>query len=315
VKIRIIGSGAVGSACLLALVVRGSTREIVVVDRERKRARAVAMDIGYGAPLTSVVDIGDGDYPDLAGAELVMIAAGINEKSGGATDRSDPAGRLRLLETNVGVYRDILPRLSHVAPEALVLVLTDPPDPLADFVRTAGFKRVLSSGTYLDSLRFRHHLARRLNVAPASVEADVLGEHGTSEVFVWSSARVGSAPVLDVMERSGGDPQELRRAIEHDVRYANIAIIEGNEASQFGIGIVSARIVEAVLRDERVVIPIGSYNPTYGATLSMPTVVGRAGVLRILEPSMSEEERHALERSADRLRAVVAGFQDRGLRA
>jgi L-lactate dehydrogenase len=273
------------------------------------------MDIGYGAPLTSVVDIGDGDYPDLAGAELVMIAAGINEKSGGATDRSDPAGRLRLLETNVGVYRDILPRLSHVAPEALVLVLTDPPDPLADFVRTAGFKRVLSSGTYLDSLRFRHHLARRLNVAPASVEADVLGEHGTSEVFVWSSARVGSAPVLDVMERSGGDPQELRRAIEHDVRYANIAIIEGNEASQFGIGIVSARIVEAVLRDERVVIPIGSYNPTYGATLSMPSVVGRAGVLRILEPSMSEEERHALERSADRLRAVVAGFQDRGLRA
>ena len=314
-KIGIIGSGAVGSACLLALVVRGSAREIVVVDRERKRARAVAMDIGYGAPLTSVVDIRDGDYPDLADAELVMIAAGINEKSGGATDRGDPAGRLRLLETNVGVYRDILPRLSHVAPEALVLVLTDPPDPLADFVRTAGFTRVLSSGTYLDSLRFRHHLARRLNVAPASVEADVLGEHGTSEVFVWSSARVGSAPVLDVMERSGGDPKELRRAIEHDVRYANIEIIEGNEASQFGIGIVSARIVEAVLRDGRVVIPIGSYNPAYGATLSMPSVVGRAGVLRILEPSMSEEERHALERSADRLRAVVAGFQDRGLRA
>jgi L-lactate dehydrogenase len=88
------------------------------------------MDIGYGAPLASVVDIADGDYPDLAGAELVMIAAGINEKGGGATDRNDPAGRLRLLETNVGVYRDILPRLSRVAPEALVLVLTDPPDPL-----------------------------------------------------------------------------------------------------------------------------------------------------------------------------------------
>ena len=312
-KIGIIGSGAVGSACLLALVVRGSAREIVILDRDRKRARAVGMDIGYGAPLTSVVDIGDGDYPDLAGAELVIISAGINEKSGGATDRSDPAGRLKLLEANVGVYRDILPRLAKVVPDAVVLVLTDPPDPLADVVRTAGFKRVLSSGTYLDSLRFRHHLARGLNVAPASVEADVLGEHGTSEVLMWSSARVGTAPVLELIERSGGDRQELRRAIEHDVRYANIAIIEGNQASQFGIGIVSARIVEAVLRDERVVIPIGSYNPTYGATLSMPSVVGRAGVLRILEPSMSEEERQALERSANRLRAVVAGFRDSGL--
>ena len=314
-KLGIVGSGAVGSACLLALVVRGSAREIVILDRDRKRARAVAMDIGYGAPLACVVDIGDGDYPDLAGAELVIISAGINEKSGGAIDRSDPAGRLKLLETNVGVYRDVLPRLSQVAPDALVLVLTDPPDPLADFVRAAGFRRVLSSGTYLDSLRFRHHIARRLNVAPASVEADVLGEHGTSEVFMWSSARVGTAPVLELIERSGGDRQELRRGVEQDVRYANIAIIEGNQASQFGIGIVAARIVEAVLRDERVVIPIGSYNPTYGATLSMPSVVGQAGVLKILEPSMSEEERHALERSADRLRAVAGGFRDGGLRA
>jgi lactate/malate dehydrogenase family protein len=118
VKIGMIGSGAVGSACLVALVVRGSAREIVILDRDRKRARAVAMDIGYGAPLASVVDIGDGDYPDLAGAEVVIISAGINEKSGGATDRSDPAGRLRLLDANVGVYRDILPRLSAVIPEA-----------------------------------------------------------------------------------------------------------------------------------------------------------------------------------------------------
>jgi L-lactate dehydrogenase len=270
------------------------------------------MDIGYGASLAPVVDIREGDYPDLAGAELVMIAAGTNEKAGGATDRSDPAGRLRLLATNVGVYKEILARLSKVAPEALVLVLTDPPDPLADLVRTAGFKRVLSSGTYLDTLRFRHHLARRLNVASASVEADVLGEHGTSEVFMWSSARVGTAAVLDFMGPSDGDHHAFRQTIEHDVRYANIAIIEGNQASRFGIGIVSARIAEAVLRDERVVIPIGSYNPTYGATLSMPSVVGRAGVLTILEPSMSEEERHALERSADRLRAAVAQLQNAG---
>ena len=307
-KIGMIGSGAVGSACLMALVLRGSARHIVVLDKDRQRARAIAMDIGYGAALAPIVEISDGDYPDLAGAELVMIAAGTNEKSGGATDRSDPAGRLRLLDTNVGVFRDILPRLSQVASDALVLVLTDPPDPLADLVRTAGFKRVLSSGTYLDSLRFRHHIARRLNVAPSSVEADVLGEHGTSEVFMWSSARVGTAPVLDVMEAAGGDHEELRRSIEHDVRYANIAIIEGNQASQFGIGIVAARIAEAVLRDERVVMNVGSFNPTYGATLSMPSVVGRAGVVQVVEPTMSEQERRALERSADTLRAAAAHY-------
>ena len=145
-KIGMIGAGAVASACLLALVVRGSAREIVVVNRNRKRARAIALDIGYGAPLAPVVDIHDGDYPDLAGAELVMITAGINEKSGGAINRGDPAGRLRLLNANASVYKDILPRLYEAAPNAVVLVVTDPPDPLADLVRTFGFTSVLSTG-------------------------------------------------------------------------------------------------------------------------------------------------------------------------
>src|SRR5712672_1262852 len=174
-KIGVIGAGAVGSAALLSLVVRGSAREIVVLNRGRKRARAVATDLRYGAALSAVVDVHDGDYPDLAGASLVMIAAGINEKTGGATDRKDEAGRLRLLDGNVAIYRDILPQLYRVARDATILVLTDPPDPLADVVRSFGFEHVLSSGTLLDSLRFRDHLARRLEVAPSSVSADVLG--------------------------------------------------------------------------------------------------------------------------------------------
>jgi L-lactate dehydrogenase len=305
-RVGVIGAGAVGSACLMALVLRGSARQIVVMNRDRARARAIAMDMRYGASLVPVVDITDGDYPDLAGAELVMITAGVNERSGGATDRSDPAGRLKLLDANATIYKAILPSLFKVAPDAVVLVVTDPPDPLADLVRTFGFKYVLSTGTFLDSLRFRYHLGRRLNVNASSVDADVLGEHGTSEVFMWSSARVGSASVLDFMTPSDRHNQELRQAVEHDVRYANIAIIEGNRASQFGIGMASARIAEAVLRDERVVMPIGSYNPKYGATLSMPSVVGRTGVLQVLEPNMSEEERHALERSAETLRAATA---------
>src|ERR1700675_3020041 len=149
-KIGVIGAGAVGAACLLATVMRGCAREIVVVNRDRKRAKGVVTDLRYGAALSPVVDIADGDYRDLSGAALVMITAGVNEKAGGATDRYDPAGRLRLLETNVGVYRQILPELAAAAPDAVVLVLTDPPDPLAEFVRTFGFTHVLSSGTFLD---------------------------------------------------------------------------------------------------------------------------------------------------------------------
>ncbi len=312
-KIGVIGTGAVGSAALLSLVVRGSAREIVVLNRGRKRARAVATDLRYGAALSPLVDVHDGDYPDLAGASLVMIAAGVNEKSGGATDHKDAAGRLRLLDSNVVVYRDILPRIFRVAREAVILVLTDPPDPLADFVRSFGFEHVLSSGTFLDSLRFRDHLARRLDVAPASVNADVLGEHGTSEVFVWSSARVAGVPVFAALKQTNGgrsevqrSEAELRATIEQEVRYANIAIIEGNQASQFGIGMVAARIAEIVLRDERAVIPIGSYNPRFGVTLSLPSVVGRQGVVQILEPEISDEERQRLQWSAETLRNAVA---------
>jgi len=312
-KIGIIGAGAVGSAALLSLVVRGSAREIVVLNRGRKRARAVATDLRYGAALSPRVDVHDGDYPDLAGASLVMIAAGINEGTGGATDRKDAAGRLRLLEGNVVIYRDILPRIFKAAREAVILVLTDPPDPLADFVRSFGFEHVLSSGTFLDSLRFRDHLARRLDVAPSSVNADVLGEHGTSEVFVWSSARVSGVPVLAALQQTNRGRSEVQRSeaevrasIEQEVRYANIAIIEGNQASQFGIGMVAARIAEMVLRDERAVIPIGSYNQRYGVTLSVPSVVGRQGVVQVLEPELSDEERGGLQRSAETLRNAVA---------
>ena len=243
-KIGVIGAGAVGSACLLSIVMRGCAREIVVLNRNRKRAIAVATDMQYGATLSSAVDIRDGDYPDLAGAALVMITAGVNEKTGGATDRSDPTGRLKLLDQNVDVYRQILPQLLRVAPEAVVLVVTDPPDPLADLVRMFGFERVLSSGTFLDSLRFRFHLARQLNVNPNYVDAQILGEHGTSQVFLWSSASLAGVPLSDALQRTDRSREELQRSIEHDVRYANIAIIEGNQASQFGIGIVSARIAE-----------------------------------------------------------------------
>lgn len=306
-KVGIVGAGAVGSACLHSLVMRGVAREIVVVNRNPARAKGLVTDIQYGAVIERPVDLRAGDYADLAGAALVMITAGVNEKTGGATDRKDPAGRLRLLDTNAVLYREIVARVVAAAPEALILVVTDPPDPLADLARiVAGHDRVLSTGTFLDSLRFRFHLAKRLNVNPFDVAAQVLGEHGTSQVFLWSSARIAGMPIQCALDADCKDDEEVRRSVEQEVRYANITIIEGIGASQFGIGIASARIAEAILRDERAVMPIGSYQPKYGVTLSLPSVLGRQGVTRVYEPEMSEDEKKGLEQSAGALRDAVA---------
>src|SRR2546423_6480862 len=270
----------------------GSASEIVPVNRSRKTAEAVATDMRYGTPLGPKVDIVDGDYDDLKGAGIVLITAGVNEKTGGATDRNDPQGRLRLLDKNDDIYRDVVPRIVRAEPRAALLVVRDPPDPLADVAReTCPGAVVLSTGTYLDSQRFRVHLGKHFGVDAAHVEAQVIGDHGTSQVFLWSSARVGGVPVASLLGTRGERIGELRQQLEREVRYANISIIEGHDASQYGIGIVSARIAEMVLNDERAAIPIGSYQKKFGVTLSLPSVVGRAGVIEVLEPEMSEEER------------------------
>ena len=299
-KVGIVGAGAVGAACFLSLIVRGCAREIILVNRNRKRAEGVVTDAQYGSVLSPKVNLRAGDFDDLAGAALVMITAGVNEKAGGATDRNDPQGRLRLLQQNAEVYRQIVPQVRRAAPDALVLVVTDPPDPLADVVRLLGHERVLSTGTYLDTLRVRFHLARRLSVDPANVEALVLGEHGTSSVFVWSGARVGGKSLCELLD------ENVRTVVEREVRYANITIIEGIGARPSGIGMVCARIAEIILRDESAVIPIGSYQPKFDVTLSLPSVLGGAGVAQVLEPEMSSSEREALDRSANQIKEALS---------
>jgi L-lactate dehydrogenase len=303
-KIGIIGAGAVGAACAMATIMRGCASELVLINRSRDRAQGMATDMGYGAPLSSTTRVTDGDYSDLAGAALVMITAGVNEKSGGATDRKDPQGRLRLLDKNAEVYRDVIPRIIAAAPNAVLLVVTDPPDPLAFLTRElAGHDRVLSTGTLLDSLRFRVHLARKLKVAPTDIEAQVLGEHGTSQIFHWSGARVAGVPILDALSQCGLQrDDDFHKTIENEVRYANITIIEGIGASQYGIGMVCARIAEIVLRDERAVVPIGVYNSKLGVTLSLPSIVGREGCLQVLDPPLSNDEHIGLEQCVETLR-------------
>src|SRR5947209_4566981 len=225
VKIGIIGTGNVGCACAMAAVNRGSAREIVLVNRTRKTAQAVATDMRYGTPLGPKIDIVDGDYDALAGCGIVLITSGVNEKTGGATDRNDPQGRLKLLDKNAAIYRDIVPKIIAAAPRAVLLVVTDPPDPLADVARQcAPGARVMSAGTYLDSQRFRVHLGKYFGADPAHVEAQVLGDHGTSQVFCWSSARIGGVPVAALLRARGEKLSDVRAQLEKDVRYANITI-------------------------------------------------------------------------------------------
>ncbi|HYL23277.1 MAG TPA: hypothetical protein VEV21_02680 [Burkholderiales bacterium] len=149
---------------------------------------------------------------------------------------------------------------------------------------------MFGTGPTLDSLRFRAHLAQRLNVSPASVDAYVVGEHGISSVFLWSTARIGGTGVETLLAQRRVGFDEFRRAVEHDVRYANISIVEGIGASQYGIGMVAARMAEAVLGDEQAVFAVGAYQARYGVTLSLPAVLGRDGVGEILWPGMSGEE-------------------------
>ena len=301
-KVGIVGAGAVGTACMFAIALRGTAREIVLVNRNYERARGAVADLQYGAILAPAVYLRPGHYDDLRGAAIVMVTAGANEKSGGAIDRDDPVGRLRLLAINATVYRDIVPRIVAAAPDALLLVITDPPDPLADVARRiAGHDRVLSSGTFLDSLRFRFHLGKKLGVDPKSVEAQVIGEHGTSQVYLWSTARVAGTAIAP--------DDAVRHEVEDAVRYANISIIEGTGASQLGIGVVAARIAEMIGRNEDAVVPIGSYQESFGVTLSLPSRLGREGVTRVLMPSLDEGEARALDESAATLRRALQSIQ------
>lgn len=297
-KVGIIGAGGVGTACMYAMALRGSAHEIVLVNRTAERARGAVADLQYGTVIGPAVSLRAGDYADLRGAAAVLVTAGINEKAGGATDRDDPAGRLRLLGTNAAVYRDVVPRIVAAAPEAVLLVVTDPPDPLADLARRiAGHDRVLSSGTFLDSLRFRFHLGRRLGVDPRSVEAQVIGEHGTSQVYLWSSARIGGTAFVQ--------SDALRRAVEEEVRFANLDIIEGTGASRLGIGVAAARLAEMIVRDQPAVVPVGSYQAAFGVTLSLPSRLGRAGVAEVLRPELDDAEARALDESAATLRRAL----------
>lgn len=319
-KVGIVGVGAVGTSCAKAMLLRGSCQEIVLIEKDdaesRRRAKGVATDLSHGAVLCPPMTIRAGEYGDLAGAAIVVITAGINERTGKAIDRNDPRGRLLLLPDNAEIYGEIVPEITGVAPDAIILVVTDPPDPLADVARelagqSGGRNAVISSGTFLDTLRFRLQIANRLDCHPASVDALVIGEHGTSQVYVWSSAQIGGESVLSYAARQARaanenwDEGHFRADVERAVKFANIDIIEGTGASQHGIGIVTARLVEAISRDEGFVAPVGVLQEDFQVTLSRPSIIGSSGVSKVLLPELAEEETDRLTKSAAAIRDAL----------
>jgi L-lactate dehydrogenase len=304
-KVGIVGAGQVGSAAAYALALRGVATAVVLVDRDAALARAQAEDIAHAVPFASAVFVGHGGYADLAGAGVVVIAAGVAQTPG--------ESRLGLLGRNAAVFREVIARVLDAAPDAILLVASNPVDVMTQIAtRISGLPagRVIGSGTILDTARFRWLAGRHLGIAPQSVHAYVLGEHGDSEVLAWSSARAGSVPLASFAAQVGAPLTEAVRAeIDDGVRRAAYTIIEGKGATWYGIGAGLARVIAAIARDEGAVFSVSIATPEVeGVTdvaLSIPRVIGRAGVVADLFPELDAAEHAALRRSAALLQATA----------
>lgn len=310
-KVGIVGVGFVGTACAKAMLLRGSCHEIVLVDllEREPHTRGVRNDLSHGEPLCPGTRLTVGKYADLKDASVVIITAGINEKAGGAIDRIDPWGRQRLLPKNAAVYQEIIPQIIAQSADVPIVVVTDPPDSLADVareeVRKSGKKNpIVSAGTFLDTLRFRIQIAQQLNCSARSVDGYVIGEHGKTQVYAWSSVRIGGISIYELIPPRFPDVAEFKRVVEKNVIDANIDIIDATDASQHGIGIVSTRIVEAILRDECLVAPVGTWHKDFGVTLSLPSIIREGGVVEVLKRSSPSTDQESKEE--DSLRASAA---------
>ncbi len=301
-KVGIIGAGMVGSAAGFALVQQGRAREIVFVDVDRKRARAEAEDIAHAVPFAASVIVRDGDYADLLGAKVIILACGVSQQPGET--------RLALLERNADVFRQVVGKVMQVCPEAILLVASNPVDIMGQITRRlSGLPpgRVIGSGTILDTARFRWLLGRHLGISSRSVHAYVLGEHGDSEVLAWSNARVGSVPLASFAAQIGSAiTQDVRDTIDTGVRRAAYTIIEGKGATWYGIGGGLSRIVQAIAGDEQAVLSVSTVETDVlgvpDVAVSLPRVVGEDGVSATLMPDLDPGEADGLRASAQILR-------------
>jgi L-lactate dehydrogenase len=305
-KVGIVGCGFVGSSAAYALVLGRMVSELVLIDLNEKLARANAEDIMHATPFIKPVHIVAGDYSQLRGADMVVLACGVAQRDKRET-------RLQLLERNVQVFQKVVPQVLEHAPGAILLVVSNPVDIMTEAVtRISGLpcSRVIGSGTILDTARFRALLGNHLDISPRSIHAYVLGEHGDSEVLIWASAKVSVLSIFDFAEQKGrAITDSVRDEIDREVRFAAYRIIEGKGATYYGIVAGVARIALAVREDEHCVLTVSSLNQDIeefkGVSLSLPRVVGKEGVIETLKPALSEEETSALRKSAGVLREAA----------
>ena len=304
-KAAIIGCGFVGSSSAFALMQSGLFSEIVLIDSDMERAEGEALDISHGMPLAKPVRIYAGNYDDASDAAIIIVTAGANQKP----DET----RLDLVKKNVAIFRSVIPEIPKRNYQGIILVVANPVDILTyAAVKFSGLspKRVIGSGTVLDTARLKYLLSEHLNVDSRSIHAYIIGEHGDSEFAAWSSANVSGVPLFDFCKMRGHTHyEEASREIEDNVRNSAYEIIKRKHATYYGIAMSVKRICEAIIRNEKSVLPVSSLiENVYGinnVALSLPAIVGKDGVENIMPIRLNEEEHKRLRNSAEVLRGVI----------
>jgi L-lactate dehydrogenase len=311
-KIGVVGSGLVGSTAAYALVMQGIGREIVLVDKNEARSQAEADDILHAVPFAHPLRVTAGDYRDLEGSRVVIITAGVSQ-------RPDET-RLQLLERNAVVFREVVHQILTYAPDAILLVATNPVDVMthltARYAADLGVasQRVIGSGTTLDTARFRTLLGSHFGVDPHHVHGYVIGEHGDSEVLTWSLVTIGGM-TLEAFCRLQGTclDEEMQQAIDRKVRRAAYHIIAGKGATYYGIGGALARIVDVIVHDQRAILTLCTPMPDVAGvadvTVSLPHLVGGEGILTTFPLPLNQEEMAALAASARVIRNAIDAME------
>lgn len=305
-KVGLIGTGLVGSSFAYALMIRGFASELVLVDANHEKAEGEMMDFNHGLSFTRPMKIAAGSYEDLAGAQVVVIAAGTGQKPGET--------RLDLLARNAKIFQSIVPEVVRCNPDGIILIATNPVDILTYIsLKESGLpsSRVIGSGTILDTSRFRYMLGQHYEVDPRSVHAYIVGEHGDSEIPLWSTANIGGVRLPEfapLKGRSYSQPDMDTLFIE--VRDAAYEIIRRKGATYYAIGLGLLSIVEAILGDHRRVLSVSTLmEGQYGVKdicLSLPCVVGANGIEEVLTVTMSPEEEDGFRKSAGKLTKTLA---------
>lgn len=307
-KAAVIGCGFVGSSSAFSLISKGLFSELVLVDANKEKAEGEAMDLSHGRPYVAPMKIYAGDYDDIADCGLIIITAGANQKPGET--------RLDLVNKNVAIFKSIIPEITKRNFEGILLIVANPVDILTYVaLKLSGYpkERVFGSGTVLDSARFRYLLGEHLQVDSKSVHAVIIGEHGDSELAVWSGANVAGIQVNDFCELRGHyEHQEAMERIYQNVRDSAYEIIKKKGATYYGVAMAVGRIAEAVIKNSYSVLPVTSLlDGQYGiedVCISVPTIVSKKGAEQILEIPLSEEELEKLQASAKELHNILAGL-------